>query len=124
MLATSAQAALLINVEGAVSINRGDGYRPVAENGAPLVAGDRVRSGLGSADIVYENGCSQKVGPNQTMIVLSPAPACNVGLKDGASVSEGGGVSTEVVVLGGLVAGGAVGLGLALSNSTSHSVSP
>lgn len=35
-----AQAALLANVEGVVSVDRGDGCRPIGEAGTSLVAGD------------------------------------------------------------------------------------
>ena len=73
LAATGAQAALLTNVQGAVTVDRGYGYAP-AGSGSVIAPGDRVRAGEGSADIVYENGCTVKVDPGHTVIVLGSAP--------------------------------------------------
>src|SRR5208337_3216909 len=89
LFAVGVQAALLTNIEGVILVNHGDGFKPVAE-AASLVAGDRIRADAGSADVQYENGCSMKVGPNQTVVVLFTPPACGGGgLKDGVSAGEG-----------------------------------
>ena len=77
LAATGAQAALLTNVQGAVTVNRGYGYGP-AGTGGVITPGDRVRAPEGSADIVYDNGCIVRVDPGQTVIVLSPPPACHI----------------------------------------------
>jgi len=118
LLATSAQAAVLANVDGAVSVNDGGGFQPATE-GAVLAAGERIRTGNGSAEIVYDNGCSMKVGPQQAVAVLSSPPPCNgASLKDGlvAAPAE----TSAPVLLGGLiVVGGAIGLAVALSSSGS-----
>jgi len=120
LLATSAEAAYLTNVDGTIAVNHGDGFRP-AGTGAALAPGDRVRAGVGSADIVYENGCAARVGPNQVLVVLSSPPSCGgAGLKDG--VVSAPDFAVDPLIVGGLVAGGAVGLAVALSgNNSPHS---
>ena len=123
LFATNAEAAVLANVEGAVSVNYGSGFQP-APPGSPLSPGDRVRTGNGSADIVYDNGCSVRLGPQQAVVVFSAPPPCNGGgLKDGVAVEPAG--PSAPLILGGLVVvGGAVGLAVALSSSHKHPVGP
>jgi hypothetical protein len=85
LLGWSAQAATLTNIEGVVFINQGYGFHQAA-TGTELNAGDRVRAKAGSADIVYANGCSSRVGQDQMAVVLSTPPSCSAGaggLKDG-----------------------------------------
>jgi hypothetical protein len=125
LLGANAEAAVLANVEGAVSVNRGDGYRP-AGGGAGLAPGDRVRTAAGSADIVYENGCSLRIGPDQTVAVLSSPPPCNGGsMKDSGGEPAALGVfGAPPLLLGGLVVGGAVGLTLVLTNNNNTPYSP
>lgn len=119
LLSANAQAALLTNIEGAVFVNHGDGFRPAAV-GLPLVPGDRVRAGIGSADIVYDNGCAARVEPHQVVVVLSEPPVCNGGgLKDGVAVAPADD-SIDPIIIGGLLAGGAAGLAVALSNTNSN----
>ncbi len=121
LMASGAEAALLTNIQGAVMVNRGAGFSP-AGNVAEVAPGDRVRAGQGSADIVYENGCSVKVGPGQMAVVLAAAPNCQGGLKDGAA--EETGVSTGTLVIGGLVVAGGIGAGIALSQNNGKPASP
>ena len=64
LAATGAQAALLTNVQGAVTVDRGYGNAP-AGTGSVIAPGERVRAGEGSADIVYDNGCIVKVDRGQ-----------------------------------------------------------
>ena len=78
LAAGGAQAALLTNVQGMVTVNHGYGYEP-AGVGGPVGPGDRVHVGEGSADIVYENGSTVNVRSGQTVIVQSTAPANTVG---------------------------------------------
>ncbi len=116
LTAADAKAALLVNVEGAVAVNRGDGYQP-APAGAGIAPGDRVRAETGSADIVYENGCTVKVGPGQTVLVLYTPPACNA--------AESSGLSTTTYVVGGIaVAGGIGAAAILLSQNNSKPASP
>ncbi len=101
LVASSAHAAVLTDVEGAVVVNRGNGPAP-AGNGTPVAPGDRVRTTNGSVEIVYENGCTVKVGPNELVTVLPAPPQCGPG---------------GTLVLGGLALAG-IGLGVALANNS------
>ena len=117
LLAAGAQAALLTNIDGVILVNHGDGFKPVAE-GASLEAGDRVRADAGSADVLYENGCSMKVAHKQTVVVLFMPPACRQGgLKDGVSAPDGSAFSLPSEVIGAGVVLGGDGLAVALSSS-------
>ena len=122
LLAAGAQAALLTNIDGVILVNHGDGFRPVAE-GAILGSGDRVRAEAGSADVLYENGCSMRVTHKQTVVVLFAPPACGQGsLKDGVSAADGSAFGMPSEVIGaGVVLGGA-GLAVALSSSGNNTV--
>jgi hypothetical protein len=113
LTAASAQAVTLANVEGSVFVNSGSGFRPAAA-GTALSAGDRVRTEKGSADIVYENGCSSRLEPHQIAAILSTPPACAAGggLKDGPVAEEG----LNPLILGGVVAAG-VGIGIVVTNN-------
>ncbi len=120
LFATNAGAVTLSNVEGSVSVNRGDGFQ-AASIGTTLSSGDRVRaSASGSANIVYENGCSTRVGPSQVAVVLATPPACQgASLKDGGAAYAPAGLGTGTLLVGGLVAGAGVGIAVALSNDNS-----
>jgi hypothetical protein len=112
LIVTSAEAALLTNVHGTVTVNRGDGFRP-AQGGAPVAPGDRVRVNDGSADILYDNGCTVRVGAGQMVAVLHTPPACKTASSGGSSGSSGssGGTSTMTYVYigGGLILAGGIG---------------
>ena len=128
---------MLSNVEGAVSVNRGDGFQPVSA-GTALSSGDRVRvSAGGSVNIVYENGCSTRVGPSQVAVVLATPPSCQgARLKDGGLVVGAGvgigdglkdgpaGFGTDTLLAGGLVVAAGVGIAVAVSNNDNNQVSP
>ena len=122
LFSANVQAAMLANMEGVVSVNQGNGFQP-ASIGSSLEPGARIRTESGSANIVYENGCSTRIGPFQAVAVLASPPSCN-----GAVSLKGGpvdpGLSTQTLLLGGLVAGGAVGLAVALSSNNNNHVSP
>jgi hypothetical protein len=120
LLAAGAQAASLANIDGVILVNHGNGFKPVAE-GAALASGDRVRAAAGSADVLYENGCSTKVAHKRTVVVLFTPPACGQrSLKDGVSAGGGSAFSLPPEVIGaGVVLGGA-GLAVALSHSGSN----
>ncbi len=126
LFATNVEAVTLSNVEGAVSVNRGDGFQP-ASIGSTLSSGDRVRaSASGSANIVYENGCSARVAPNQVVAVLAAPPVCQgASLKDGPAFAPA--FSPDPLLAGAVVVGAAAGLAVALSDNnstTTYSVSP
>lgn len=78
--------------------------------GVGLGAGDRVRTADGSADILYDNGCSVRVEQHQVQVVLSATPQCDgAGQKDVRSDT----ISTGTLfIVGGLAAGGGVALAL------------
>ncbi len=119
LAATSAQAALLTNVQGGVAVDRGYGFSPAGANSV-IAPGVRVRTGEGSADIVYENGCTVKVAPGQTVIVLGSPPPC----REAAGASTVG-VSDNALYLGGALAvGGGVAAAVLLSQSNSSPASP
>ena len=114
-LITNAQATVLSSIEGAVSVNSGNGFQP-ASIGSALAPGDRVRTGDGSASILYDNGCSTKVGPQKVTIVFSEPPACNVGgLKDGVVMTPAEPPAATPLLGGLLVVGGAIGLAAAIA---------
>jgi hypothetical protein len=121
LLVIHAQAAVLTNIEGAVSLNSGNGFLP-ASIGSSLTPGDLVRTGNGSVTIVYDNGCLTQLGPHQVAVVLFTPPACNGGLKDGAAIAA---AEPEMNPLlgAGLYAGGAILVGVFATNSSSP-VSP
>jgi hypothetical protein len=111
---SGAQAALLTNIQGTVTVNHGYGYEP-AGVGGPVGPGDRVHVGEGSAAIVYENGAAVKVGPGQTVIVLSTAPANTV-------VSQT--PDTLTFAAGGMLAAGGVAAAIVFSQGNSNGVAP
>lgn len=130
LFATNAAAVTLSNVEGTVSVNQGSGFQP-ASIGTALSSGDRVRaSSSGSANIVYDNGCSTRVAPSQVAVVLATPPACQGGsLKDGGGAAFApAGIGTDTLLVGGLVVGAGVGIAVALSDNnnsnTNYQVSP
>ena len=113
--AWSAQAATLTNTEGAVSVNRGYGFQQVVA-GLQVNPGDRVRTGEGATDIVYENGCAARVGPHQLTVVLSNPPPCGAGV----AFED----SSTIPLVAGLAATGGAGLAIALSSSNVRPASP
>jgi hypothetical protein len=121
LIVTGAEAAVLANVHGSVIVNRGEGFQP-AQAGTSVVPGDRVRVNEGSADILYENGCSVKIGAGQMVAVLHTPPACK-GTNSPSPTSSGGGSSgglstmTYVYIGGGLLLAGGIGAGVALAVS-------
>jgi hypothetical protein len=110
--ATDVQAAQLSDVHGAVFVDYGEGFQPVA-GPALVTAGNRVRTGDGSAQIIYDEGCAVRVGRDQAVLVLAVPPSCSSstfgGLKDGV-IAEGPSTGTLLVVGGLLLAGGTVGV--------------
>ncbi len=72
--ASSAGATRLANVQGDVLINKGDGFTP-ASNNLLLLPGNQIQVLEGSAQIVYDNGYVESMGPHQLAIVLIEPPA-------------------------------------------------
>ncbi len=118
LLVTGAEAAQLTNIQGAVLVDHGNGFIPVA--GPVLLApGDRVHAAAGVAYVVYDNNCSQKVAANQTVAVLAAPPACD--LKDGVIANEASPFPADALAVGGMLAVGGVAAALASSGNTSTS---
>lgn len=115
MLVSSAQASLLTGIAGSVSLNTGEGFKPVTE-ATSVSPGDRVRTGNGSAEIVYDNGCSVKIGAGQVVLVLTAAPTC--------SSENGSFPSMATLAVGGLVVVGGIGAAVLFTGSSSKPASP
>ena len=112
---SGAQAALLTNIQGTVTVNHGYGYERAGVGGR-VGPGDRVHVGEGSADIVYENGSTVNVGSGQTVIVLSTAPANTVGSQT---------LDTLTYAAGGMLAAGGVAAAIVFSQgNSSNGVAP
>lgn len=76
VIASGVQAARLIDIEGTVLVNTGEGFQEVVGK-TTVNAGDRVLvRGKGGAQIDYGAGCVTKVLDNQTVVVASK-PTCN-----------------------------------------------
>ncbi len=123
LFATNVEAVTLSNVEGAVTVNRGDGFQP-ASIGTTLSPGDRVRAPAGgSVNIVYDNGCSTRVGPHQVVAVLSSPPSCQGASLNGPALAPTG-FANDTLLAAGMVVGTGVGVAAALANTSTSSVSP
>jgi hypothetical protein len=114
----SASAAVLRSIEGGVSVKMDSGYS-LAVTPQVLTAGSSVQTAAnGSAELVYPNGCIQKIGKNQTVRVLKVATCANQNAPSG--VGHGGTTDTPkdyvekapditmLYVLGAVGVGGAV----------------
>ncbi len=116
LLSSSAQAAMLTDISGAVMVDKGGGFVPAVGN-VVLSSGDRIRVDDGSAVIDYGRGCSVVVGRAQVVAVVYEPPCAGTpagGLKDGVTAGDPG-VSTGTLVVGGLLVGGAIAGGIAIS---------
>ena len=88
LLASSANAALLISVEGAVMVNKGEGFVDVGDV-AEVKPGDRVLvRGEGSAQIDYGDGCVVEVSDNQS-VVIAEKSTCTQGTLHSTTASSG-----------------------------------
>ena len=78
LMSSAASAAMVEPVEGQVSLNRGDGYKPIAETAAAN-SGDLVMASPGgSGKIVYADGCVVEVKPGTVVAVREQSP-CKTG---------------------------------------------
>ena len=79
MLASSvAQAITVESIQGRVAINRGVGFQPLTATTAGK-SGDRVMaSPNSSAEIVYDNGCREKVEPGQVVMIKAEPPCAGI----------------------------------------------
>ncbi len=103
IISTAASAATLADVTGKVSVNRGTGLSP-ASSGTFVKPGDLVVAGPASgAEIIFENGCRQKVDAG-TVVRVSARACQNF-------------ASRRSFLISAAVIGGAVGAGIALTNN-------
>lgn len=112
----AAEAALLTNIQGQASINRGNGFVP-ATGPVDLKPGDQVLTGNGGAQLQYSLTCTATIGPNQLILVQAQSPCA---AQQGQAGSEAGlgGISTTNLIVGGLVIGGGVAAAIALSQAS------
>jgi len=96
-----AQAATVGNVAGRVSINSGNGFRAVYGS-ASAQAGDVVMAGPGGgAEIIYANGCRQKVSAGETVTVLEDFACDTAGINDGTYIL--GAIAISGIIAGALI---------------------
>jgi hypothetical protein len=124
-LTSSVSAATVTDVSGKVSINRGDGFVQISSITAAK-PGDRVMAGFGgTAEIVYDNGCRQKVEPG-SLITVAPTPPC-----EKPTGAQAGGWVTQTTLqtqpniwsylLGGAAVGGIAAIAVSLGGSSGSS---
>ena len=113
--ASNAEAAVLTNVWGKVSIDKGSGFIP-AESGTVVSSGDRVRAGAGSAVIDYGNGCAVRVGRGEEVTAVYEPPC-------GAAPASGwwNDIGTDALILGALLAAAVIAAGSGLGRSSHNS---
>lgn len=100
VFSSAASAATITSVTGGVSLSHGDGFKRVS-SGASAHAGDTVMAGpSGSAEIVYDDGCRQKVDAGTTVVVSATSPCKSAGAPTdyilGAAVV--GGIAAGIVL--------------------------
>lgn len=109
---TQAQAAVVEVIQDKVSVNAGHGYVRVTGSVNVRPGASVMAAQGGSADIIYENGCRQRVEPGSIAVVRQD-PHCDFGS-----------IPSDHEVLGGLlVVGGIVGGVIAIHNSHDHAAS-
>ncbi len=134
IVSSSAQSAQLINIQGDVLVNKGDGYKPVIYN-VVVSPGDRVLVVEGSVEIVYENGFIQTLGHGQVALVVAnpaaPAVASQVALVVAnpaapAVANAPPSFSGKTLLIGGLIVSGIAGGAILFSNAgeSSRPISP
>ena len=134
-IASSAQAAILRNINGTVMVNSGDGFFEVS-GAATVNNGDRVLvRGKGSAQIDYGDDCVAEVLSNRSALVSS-SKSCEGSsdystlinstgsLKDAPAVyPTKEGVDSQLYVVGGLVVAAGVAA-IAFQGSDDKPASP
>ncbi len=101
-MATSAKAAFLTDIKGAVLVN---GQAVTAS--LQVAQGDRIKVVDGSASLVYGNGATVPVASGQTLAVLATPPKREPMTDESLQPQNG--------YEGGLVLAGGVGLAIVLS---------
>jgi hypothetical protein len=118
LIVSPSLAATVEPVQGALSINHGQGFEPV---GSPMAAkaGDSVMvSPGGAATVVYDDGCKVDIQPG-SVTTIAPLSPCASGSYAQNDDFGWGGVAMAVA------AGGLAGLGVyEATKSTSSSSTP
>jgi hypothetical protein len=112
LVASPSWAAIVEPGIGDLTINHGQGFKPVT-SGAQANVGDSVMVGPGgAATITYDDGCKVNVQPG-TVITVAPLSPCASGAnaQDGNNYRGGDNDPLWGWVVGGLAAG-ALGLGI------------
>ena len=104
--APAAQATSVQNAGGPVSVNSGDGFRPI-QGGAQVQPGDVVMAGAGGqAEIVFDNGCRVILPAGNTVTIPAEPPACTPGSTFGDGTYILGAVAIAGVIAGALILSG------------------
>jgi len=110
LMSSLASAASIDEIEGIVLVNQGQGFKRLAGPvGVP--PGVRVMANPGgSATILYDNGCRERVEPG-VIVTVKPEGVCQVGPADH-------------YVLGAVAVGGAAALAIGLRGGNDKPASP
>lgn len=99
LFTSHAQAATVEVIQAKVSVNAGKGFVRVTGSAA-VRPGNSVMAGPGgSAEIVYDNGCRQRVEPG-SVAVVQQNPQCEV-----EAIPDDHAALTGLLVVGGVVGG-------------------
>lgn len=107
-----AQAAMVEVIQDKVSVNAGHGYVRITGSANVRPGASVMVAPGGSADIVYDNGCRQRVEPGSVAVVRHDPP-CDFGAIP----------ADHEALVGLLVVGGVVGGVIAIHNSHDHAAS-
>jgi hypothetical protein len=108
---SAVHAATLFNIQGPVSVNRGDGFQSVSGT-IEVKPGDRVMVGRdGRAELSYDSACINVINSNSTAIVAGQSPC--------TATTTG----TNLLIGGAILAGG-IGAAVALANQSNKPSSP
>ena len=130
-LAASVQVA-----NGQVSVNSGAGFKVLSASMVVGAGASVMVSPGGRADIVYDNGCREVVRGGAISVVAANPPNCTpraalggskCSLKDSdpaCAAVEPEAVSHDHLILGAIVAGGAVAAAIAIHNDNDKPASP
>ncbi len=113
-LASPSLAATLEVVGSTVAINKGSGFKPVTGI-VDAQPGDRINvANGGSANVVYTDGCTIRLGEQAGRSALTVPATCKAGP---VALSPPASSVLPGVVIGGVIAGGVI---LAISGSDSN----
>ncbi|MGE3917879.1 MAG: hypothetical protein AB7F78_19465 [Hyphomicrobiaceae bacterium] len=113
-LPAASQAATIQQLQGSVMANTGGGYKSVTSPGS-IPVGTRIMAAAGgSATIVYDNGCEERVEPGMVVVVKETIECKAAAAPFGAAP----------YVVGGIAVAGGAALAVGLSNKKKNPASP